>query len=50
MVTLNGHGADYRGLSTDNKPTDAAINSIFFELETSDTSCKFLVSQNHSQV
>lgn len=34
MVTLNGHGADYRGLSTDNKPTDAAINSIFFELDT----------------
>ena len=34
MVTLNGSGADYRGLSTDNKPTEAAQNALFLEIDT----------------
>lgn len=33
-VTLKGSGANYLGLSTDTKPTDAAVNSIFTELDT----------------
>lgn len=33
-VTLNGSNADYMGLSTDNKPTDVAVNSLFLELDT----------------
>ena len=27
---------DYKGLSTDTKPTDCAVNSLFFELDTGD--------------
>lgn len=34
MVTINQSGADYRGLSTDIKPTEPAVNSIFLELDT----------------
>ena len=34
MVTLKGAGANYTGLSTDDKPTNAAVNSIFTELDT----------------
>ena len=33
-VTLNGSRADYVGLSTDTKPTDALVNSLFLELDT----------------
>jgi hypothetical protein len=34
-VILNGSGADYRGLSTDVKPTEmVAVNSIYLELDT----------------
>lgn len=35
-IVLNGSGADYRGLSTDIKPTDelVAVNSIYLELDT----------------
>ena len=35
-VTLNGSTADYLGLSTDDKPTDAALNALFLELDTGD--------------
>lgn len=39
-VTMNdsrGFGDhDYKGLSTDTKPTDAAVNSLFLELDTGD--------------
>ena len=34
--TLNGHGADYRGLSTDTKPATAAVNALFLEMDTGD--------------
>lgn len=34
MVTLKGASAGYFGLSTDTKPTDAEVNSIFTELDT----------------
>lgn len=33
-VTLNGSSADYRGLSTDEKPTDAGENAWFYEQDT----------------
>lgn len=33
-IVLNGSGADYRGLSTDIKPTDVDVNSIYLELDT----------------
>lgn len=36
MVTLNGSCADYRGLSTDEKPTEAAANALFLEVDTGD--------------
>lgn len=36
MITLNGASADYRGLSTDEKPTDAPDNSLFLEVDTGD--------------
>ena len=35
-VTLNGHGADYVGLSTDTKPADVHLNALFLELDTGD--------------
>ena len=35
-VTLNGSRADYMGLSTDNKPEDKAVNTLFLELDTGD--------------
>lgn len=35
-VTLEGSAANYLGESTDDKPDDAAINSIFKELDTKD--------------
>ena len=34
MVTLNGHGADYRALSTDTKPTEAEVNALLLEVDT----------------
>lgn len=38
MVTINTNRAanehDYKGLSTDTKPTSCAVNSIFLELDT----------------
>ena len=36
MVTLKGQTPTYEGLSTDDKPTDAQVNSRFFELDTKD--------------
>ena len=33
-VTLKGASANYNGLSTDTKPTNAPVNSIFTELDT----------------
>lgn len=35
-VTLNGANANYTGLSTDNKPDEAAVNALFLELDTGD--------------
>ena len=35
-VTLNGSCADYRGLSTDSKPTEAGENALFLEVDTGD--------------
>jgi hypothetical protein len=35
MVTVNAT-TDYRGLSTDPKPTDADINALFLEVDTQD--------------
>lgn len=34
MVTLKGSSANFLGTSTDDKPTDAPVNSIFTELDT----------------
>lgn len=40
MVTsndkLNGLRYELKGKSTDTKPTDVEVNSLFFELDTSD--------------
>ena len=40
MVTLNDNRQtgehEYKGLSTDAKPADAGINSLFLELDTGD--------------
>ena len=40
MVTINdcrpGNDHDYKGLSTDTKPTRCAVNSLFLELDTGD--------------
>lgn len=40
MITLNncqqGNENDYKGLSTDTKPTNCAVNSLFLELDTGD--------------
>lgn len=36
MVTNNGATANLVGLSTDDKPTDAEINTLFLELDTGD--------------
>ena len=40
MNTLNncqqGNENDYKGLSTDTKPTNCAVNSLFLELDTGD--------------
>jgi hypothetical protein len=36
MVTLNGNGADYRGLHDDEKPTTAETNALFLEIDTGD--------------
>lgn len=35
-VTLKGSASNYLGESTDEKPTDAAVNAIFKELDTGD--------------
>lgn len=35
-VTLNGSRADYVGLSTDTKPVDVPVNTLFLELDTGD--------------
>ena len=38
MITINGCGQagtyEYKGLSTDVKPADCAVNSLFLELDT----------------
>ena len=38
MVTVNdnrqGNEHEYKGLSTDTKPTNAGVNSLFLELDT----------------
>lgn len=37
MVTLNGNGEDYRGLSTDTKPINPSNpNALFLEVDTGD--------------
>lgn len=36
MITLQGNTATYCGESTDDKPTDAAVNAKFLELDTGD--------------
>lgn len=36
MITLNGNGADYRALSTDEKPTEAEENALLLEVDTGD--------------
>lgn len=39
MITENRYdiaGTSYQGLSTDVKPTEATINSLFLELDTGD--------------
>ena len=40
MVTTNDNKAlnehEYKGLSTDTKPTSCAVNSLFLELDTGD--------------
>lgn len=36
-VTIKGAGAEYIGLSTDDKPEDVAVNTLFSELDTNDT-------------
>lgn len=38
MITIKGNGGIYEGDSTDTKPTDVAVNTIFHEL---DTNCKY---------
>lgn len=37
-ITNNGNGTDYRGLSTDEKPTDNGVfaNALFLEVDTGD--------------
>ena len=35
-VTLNGANADYLGESTDTKPEDVPVNTLFLELDTGD--------------
>lgn len=34
MITLNGNNPDLLGLSTDTKPTDAGVNTLFLEVDT----------------
>lgn len=34
MITNNGANADLRGKSTDEKPTNAAPNTLYLELDT----------------
>ena len=40
MISINTNRAanehDYKGLSTDTKPTNCAVNSLFLELDTGD--------------
>ena len=36
MITLNGSTANLKGLSTDVKPTDVEVNTIYLELDTGD--------------
>lgn len=36
MITNNGSSLDLLGLSTDTKPDDAAVNTLFLELDTGD--------------
>ena len=36
MVTLNGSQADLRGVSTDSKPTNVDVNTLFLEVDTGD--------------
>ena len=36
MVSLNGSRANYMGLSTDTKPAEAEVNSLYLELNTGD--------------
>lgn len=40
MISINGNRQafeyDYKGLSTDTKPTECAVNSLFLELDTGD--------------
>ena len=36
MVSHNGSRANYMGLSTDTKPEEAEVNSLYLELNTGD--------------
>lgn len=36
MITLNGASATLMGLSSDSKPTDVDVNTLFLELNTGD--------------
>ena len=36
MITNNGSSANLVGLSTDSKPTDVEVNTVFVELDTGD--------------
>ena len=36
MITLNGSTGNLLGLSTDTKPTNVEINTLFLELDTGD--------------
>jgi len=36
MITNNGYSPDLRGESTDEKPLDVAVNTMFLELDTGD--------------
>ena len=36
MITLNGSTGNLLGLSSDDKPTDVPVNTLFMELDTGD--------------
>lgn len=36
VTPVQAYEYEYKGLSTDQKPTDCAVNSLFLELDTGD--------------